>query len=62
MQDMKDYTSYIVSDEKVLSWFHDKPYGFGACLRGKWLKETEEFLKQDGIEVDFSKKGFYENS
>ena len=62
MQDMKNYTSYIVSDEKVLSWFNDNPMASGACVRGKWVREIDNFLKQDGIEVDYSKKGFYENS
>ena len=62
MQDMKDYSSYVVCDEKVLSWFNDVPNGSGACIRGKWIKEAENFLKQDGLQVDFTKKGFYENS
>ena len=62
MQDMKNYTSYVVSDEKILSWFNDVPNGSGACVRGKWIKEVQNFLIQDGLQVDFSKKGFYENS
>ena len=62
LQDMQNYASYIVSDEKIVSWFKDAPNGNGACIRGKWFKEAVDFLKQDGIEVDYSKKGFYENS
>ncbi len=62
MQDMKDYASYVVSDEKVISWFNDGLNGKGACEKGKWVKEVDNFFKQDGIQVDYSKKGFYENS
>lgn len=59
-QNYKDYDYYIVSEEKVLSWFRDGPYEMGALYRGKWNKDVVKFLEEENIKVDFDKKGFRE--
>ena len=59
-QNYKDYDYYIVTDDKVLSWFRDGPYEMGAIYRGKWNKDVVEFLEKENIKVDFSKRGFRE--
>lgn len=45
-------------NNKILSWFNDRYGGNGAIRHGKWQHGVEDFLKQEGLEVDFSKKGF----
>ena len=47
-----------VSDEKVISWFNDRYGGNGAIRHGKWQHGVEDFIKNEGLVVDFSKKGF----
>ena len=49
-----------ISDEKVISWFNDGYGGNGAVKYGRWRPSVVDFLKKENIEVDFSKKGFFE--
>lgn len=59
---IKDYKNEFlqVCNEKVISWFNDGYGGNGAIRCGKWQHGVEEFLKSEGLTVDFSKKGFKE--
>ena len=57
-QEYKEYEYYQVCDDKILSWFRDGPYQCAAIFRGKWSKEAVNFINNEGLVVDFEKKGF----
>ena len=50
---------YINSGDYIIDWGYRtfKPCGL---VKGKWARECKEFLDSEGIEVDYSKKGFDE--
>ena len=50
---------YQVTDEKIISWYHDEPYCNAGIREGKWQHGIEDFFKSENIEVDYTKKGFY---
>lgn len=35
------------------------PFGIFGIFRGKWTHHAEELFKKEGIEIDFSSRGFY---
>ncbi len=37
------------------------PNLFTGIIRGKWKKEVEELFKKNNIEVDFTKRGFFDD-
>lgn len=47
----------INSGEYIIDWGykHFEPVG---VVKGKWTKECKEFIDSEGIQVDYSKKGF----
>lgn len=47
-----------ISEEKVISWFNDQYGGNGAIRKGKWQHCVKDFFIKEGINMDFSKKGF----
>ena len=48
---------YINSGDFIIDWGYEtfKPVGI---VKGKWARECKEFFDREGIEVDYSKKGF----
>ena len=49
-----------VTGDKVISWFNDGYGGNGAIKFGQWRPHVVDFFKKENIEVDYSKKGFYD--
>lgn len=60
-RDQNDYgfDYYQVTENKILSWHNDGPYCNAAIREGKWQHGIEDFFKEEKIEVDYTKKGFY---
>lgn len=56
-QDTKGYDYYINSGDYIIDWGYKTWYPVGL-FKGKWCKETVEFLKSEGIEIDYERRGF----
>lgn len=56
-QDNCGFNYYINSGDFIIDWGYEtfKPVGI---VKGKWARECKEFLDREGLEVDYSKKGF----
>lgn len=51
------YDYYINNGDFIIDWgYHTTGVWFGV-RRGKWCKECVDFLRNEGIEIDFSKRG-----
>ena len=48
---------YINSGDYIIDWGY-KTFNPVGIVKGKWTKECKEFFDKEGIEVDYSKKGF----
>jgi hypothetical protein len=57
-QDGKGFDYYINSADYIIDWGY-KPFKPCGVVKGKWTRECMDFLKSEGLEVDYSKKGFY---
>ena len=56
-QPCKGYEYYINSGVYIIDWGHKTFIPFGV-FQGKWEHEAEAFFKQEGIEIDYEKRGF----
>lgn len=56
--------NYFVVDKELaqLNEHEIIPYIFTGVIGGKWYKPVEYLFKKHNIEIDFSKRGFYEKS
>ena len=56
-QDTKGYDYYINSGNYIINWGYEtwEPVGL---FKGKWCRKTVEFLENEGIEMDYEKRGF----
>ena len=56
-QDTKGYDYYINSGNYIINWGYEtwKPVGL---FKGKWCRKTVDFLENEGIEMDYEKRGF----
>ena len=61
-QNCKGQKFLQLRDNKVLSWFNDQYGGNGAVRKGLWHHGVEDFFSQEGITIDFSKRGFREET
>lgn len=58
-QPVKDYDYYINSGDYIIDYGYLSFHWFGL-RKGKWAREIVPFFKQEGIEIDYSKRGFYD--
>ena len=60
-QDSKGYDYFINADDYIIDWGYRT---FKPCniVKGKWTRECKEFLDKEGLIVDYSKKGFLDES
>lgn len=58
-QDNKGYDYYINSGDYIIDWGYETWIPTGV-FKGKWCKNVIPFFEQEGIEIDYSKRGFYE--
>lgn len=56
-QPCKDYEYYINSGDYIIDWGYKTFIPFGV-FQGKWEHEAEAFFKQEGLEIDYEKRGF----
>lgn len=56
-QPCKGYEYYINSGDYIIDWGYKTFIPFGV-FQGKWEHEAEAFFKQEGIEIDYEKRGF----
>lgn len=54
-----DFEYYINSGNFIIDFGYTFP-GYFSLHRGKWAKEIIPFFEKEGIEIDYSKRGFYD--
>lgn len=54
-----DYDYYINSGYYIIDCGYKFQHPF-ALTRGKWAREVIPFFEKEGIEIDYSKRGFYD--
>lgn len=55
-----NYLYLITKNGDYIKWGRkDNDYRFGV-IQGKWAYECKEFFEKEGIEMDYSKRGFWE--
>ena len=54
-----DYEYYINSEDFIINigYKFQKPFGI---TKSKWAREVVDFFEKEGIEMDYSKRGFYD--
>ncbi|MBQ3307201.1 MAG: hypothetical protein IJG68_03295 [Bacilli bacterium] len=55
----KGYDYYQVTNKKILSWYRDGLGDNAALRQGKWMPGIKEFLSQENIDTDLTKKGIW---
>lgn len=58
-QDNKGYDYYINSGDYIIDWGYETWIPTGV-FKGKWCRNVIPFFEQEGIEINYSKRGFYE--
>ena len=58
-QDNCGFDYYINSGDYIIDWGY-KTFQPCGLVKGKWAREVVDFFKKEGLEVDYSKKGFCE--
>lgn len=56
-QDGKGFDYYINAEDYIIDWGY-RTFKPSNVVKGKWARECQEFFEQEGIRVDYSKKGF----
>jgi hypothetical protein len=51
------YDFYINSGEYIIDWGYET-WKYVGLKKGKWCKETKYFFDNEGIEIDYDKRGF----
>ena len=58
-QDNKGYDYYINSGDYIIDWGYITWIPTGV-FKGKWCKNIIPFFDKEGIQIDYSKRGFYD--
>ena len=53
------YDYYINSGDYIINWGYETFIYTGIC-KGKWCRNIVPFFEQEGIEIDYNKRGFYD--
>lgn len=56
-QDNKGYDYYINSGDYIIDWGYVTYIWTGIC-RGKWCRNVVPFFEQEGIKIDYERRGF----
>lgn len=56
-QNTKGYDYLINSGDYIIDWGYKYLNRVGVC-KGKWAREVVDFFKQEGIEINYEKRGF----
>ena len=59
VQDNKGYDYYINSEDFIIDWGYRTWIPTGL-FKGKWCRNIIPFFEQEGIEIDYEKRGFYD--
>lgn len=60
LNDGKNYDFLILKDHSIINWWGKNGVpknGSWGVRHGKWGKDCIEFLKQEGLQIDFDKRG-----
>lgn len=58
-QRTKGYEYLIVSGKSPINW-GGKPFIPSGLVKGKWTRGIEEFFKEEGIEIDYEERGYWD--
>ena len=56
-QDTKGFDYYINSGDYIIDWGY-RTWGPVGITKGKWNRNVVEFAEQEGVYIDFEKRGF----
>ena len=59
VQDNKGYDYYINSEDFIIDWGYRTWIPTGL-FKGKWCRNIIPFFEQEGIEIDYERRGFYD--
>lgn len=60
LNDSKDWDFYIGGDF-IIDWGYETWHYAGVC-KGKWCREAKYFFDNEGIEIDYDKRGFVDDN
>ena len=49
---------YLIVNECPINWGRPSTGGKWAVYRGKWSQECKKFFDEEGVDIDYSKRGF----
>lgn len=58
-QDNRGYDYYINSGDYIIDWGYETWIPTGV-FKGRWCRNVIPFFEKEGIEIDYSKRGFYD--
>lgn len=58
-QETKGYDYLINSGDYIINWGYKTFHPVGL-IKGKWARECKKFFDNEGIKIDYSKRGFYD--
>lgn len=51
---------YLSVNDLILKWGYNWKGDIFGVYRGKWVKKTVNFLNKEGLNIDYSKRGYYD--
>ena len=51
---------YLSVNDLILKWGYNWKGDIFGVYRGKWVKKTVDFLNKEGLNIDYSKRGYYD--
>ena len=55
--DSKDWDIYINGGDFIIDWGYET-WHYAGIMRGKWCREAKYFFDNEGIKIDYEKRGF----
>ena len=60
LNDFRGFTYLILRNYDAVDWGRKFMGDKWGIYRGKWCKECKAFLDKEGLQIDYSKRGFYD--
>ena len=57
LQNTYDYDFYINSGDYIIDWGYET-WHYAGIMKGKWCREAKYFFDNEGIDIDYEKRGF----
>lgn len=57
LNDGKGFNFYINGGDFIIDWGYE-PWQYAGIMKGKWCREAKYFFDNEGITIDYDKRGF----